>query len=100
MRIINGFTSSWNWKFLGNNKFSGISAKSVTFTLTANGRASGECYVELADVAAAKEARKFDRNEISGRYIEGGVVSLWIILVKKAYAKRILVKRIFINYIF
>lgn len=51
--------------------FLGINTKTITFTLTANGRASGECYAELDDVDAVKEARKLDRNEISGRYIEG-----------------------------
>lgn len=53
----------------------GINAKSITFTLTANGRASGECYVELDNGDAVKEARKLDRNEISGRYIEVFTVS-------------------------
>lgn len=35
------------------------------------GRASGECYVELVDVASVDEAKKFDKKEMSGRYIEG-----------------------------
>lgn len=48
-----------------------MNAKSITFTLTSNGRASGECYVELDDQEAVKEAQKLDRNEINGRYIEG-----------------------------
>lgn len=48
----------------------GLNAKSITFTLTSNGRASGECYVELDDQEAVKEAQKLDRNEINGRYIE------------------------------
>ncbi|KAM3728469.1 Heterogeneous nuclear ribonucleoprotein [Dirofilaria immitis] len=50
--------------------FFGLNAKSITFTLTSNGRASGECYVELDDQEAVKEAQKLDRNEINGRYIE------------------------------
>ncbi|KAK6114391.1 RNA recognition motif family protein [Brugia pahangi] len=50
--------------------FFGLNAKSITFTLTCNGRASGECYVELDDQEAVKEAQKLDRNEINGRYIE------------------------------
>uniref|UniRef100_A0A0N5AV03 RRM domain-containing protein n=1 Tax=Syphacia muris TaxID=451379 RepID=A0A0N5AV03_9BILA len=53
----------------------GINAKSITFTLTSNGRASGECYVELDDLVAVRVARKLDRKEISGRYIEVFTVS-------------------------
>uniref|UniRef100_A0A914SDJ2 RRM domain-containing protein n=1 Tax=Parascaris equorum TaxID=6256 RepID=A0A914SDJ2_PAREQ len=52
------------------NFLQGITAKSITFTLTSSGRASGECYVELNDNSAVKEALKLDRNEINGRYIE------------------------------
>ncbi|VDN00734.1 unnamed protein product [Thelazia callipaeda] len=53
----------------------GVYLHSVTFTLTSNGRASGECYVELDEQEAVKEALKLDRNEISGRYIEVFTVS-------------------------
>uniref|UniRef100_F1L142 Heterogeneous nuclear ribonucleoprotein F n=1 Tax=Ascaris suum TaxID=6253 RepID=F1L142_ASCSU len=57
------------------NFLQGITAKSITFTLTSSGRASGECYVELNDNSAVKEALKLDRNEINGRYIEVFTVS-------------------------
>ncbi|VDM49518.1 unnamed protein product [Toxocara canis] len=57
------------------NFLQGITAKTITFTLTSSGRASGECYVELNDNNAVKEALKLDRNEISGRYIEVFTVS-------------------------
>ncbi|VDK45449.1 unnamed protein product [Gongylonema pulchrum] len=53
------------------NFLQGLNARSMTFTLTSNGRASGECYVELDDTESVKQAQKFDRNEINGRYIEG-----------------------------
>lgn len=43
----------------------------MTFTLTSMGRASGECYVELVDKAAAEEAKRFDKQEMNSRYIEG-----------------------------
>ncbi|CAG9538533.1 unnamed protein product [Cercopithifilaria johnstoni] len=48
----------------------GLEVRSVTFTLTSMGRASGECYVELADKAAAEEAKRFDKQEMNNRYIE------------------------------
>ncbi|VDN06641.1 unnamed protein product [Thelazia callipaeda] len=48
----------------------GLEVKSVTFTLTSMGRASGECYVELLDKAAAEEAKRFDKEEMNNRYIE------------------------------
>ncbi|VDK88319.1 unnamed protein product [Litomosoides sigmodontis] len=48
----------------------GLEVRSVTFTLTSMGRASGECYVELADKAAAEEAKRFDKREMNNRYIE------------------------------
>nr|CRZ25416.1 Bm10720 [Brugia malayi] len=35
------------------------------------GRASGECYVELVDKVAAEEAKRFDKQEMNNRYIEG-----------------------------
>lgn len=35
------------------------------------GRASGECYVELTDKAAAEDAKRFDKQEMNNRYIEG-----------------------------
>lgn len=54
--------------------YSGLYVRSVTFTLTATGRASGECYVELTDAAAVEEAKKFDKKEMSSRYIEGILV--------------------------
>uniref|UniRef100_A0A0R3RU19 RRM domain-containing protein n=1 Tax=Elaeophora elaphi TaxID=1147741 RepID=A0A0R3RU19_9BILA len=47
-----------------------LEVKSVTFTLTSMGRASGECYVELMDKAAAEEAKRFDKQEMNNRYIE------------------------------
>uniref|UniRef100_A0A1I8EZT8 RRM domain-containing protein n=1 Tax=Wuchereria bancrofti TaxID=6293 RepID=A0A1I8EZT8_WUCBA len=49
----------------------GLEVRSVTFTLTSMGRASGECYVELVDKAAAEEAKRFDKQEMNNRYIEG-----------------------------
>ncbi|VDK27989.1 unnamed protein product, partial [Anisakis simplex] len=49
---------------------SGLYVRSVTFTLTATGRASGECYVELLNTEAVEEARRFDKREMSNRYIE------------------------------
>uniref|UniRef100_A0A915BJH8 RRM domain-containing protein n=1 Tax=Parascaris univalens TaxID=6257 RepID=A0A915BJH8_PARUN len=52
------------------NFLQGLYVRSVTFTLTATGRASGECYVELTDAAAVEEAKKFDKKEMSSRYIE------------------------------
>ncbi|KHN74014.1 Heterogeneous nuclear ribonucleoprotein F [Toxocara canis] len=52
------------------NFLQGLYVRSVTFTLTATGRASGECYVELTDTAAVEEAKKFDKKEMSNRYIE------------------------------
>ncbi|VDM19456.1 unnamed protein product [Wuchereria bancrofti] len=48
----------------------GLEVRSVTFTLTSMGRASGECYVELVDKAAAEEAKRFDKQEMNNRYIE------------------------------
>ncbi|KAM3724767.1 Heterogeneous nuclear ribonucleoprotein [Dirofilaria immitis] len=48
----------------------GLEVKSVTFTLTSMGRASGECYVELVDKNAAEEAKRFDKREMNNRYIE------------------------------
>ncbi|KAK6100378.1 RNA recognition motif family protein [Brugia pahangi] len=48
----------------------GLEVKSVTFTLTSMGRASGECYVELVDKVAAEEAKRFDKQEMNNRYIE------------------------------
>uniref|UniRef100_A0A0N5AJ77 RRM domain-containing protein n=1 Tax=Syphacia muris TaxID=451379 RepID=A0A0N5AJ77_9BILA len=52
------------------NFLEGLEVLSVTFTLTTMGRASGECYVELVDVESVDESRKFDKKEMSGRYIE------------------------------
>lgn len=52
----------------------GLEVRSVTFTLTSMGRASGECYVELVDKAAAEEAKRFDKQEMNNRYIEGLVL--------------------------
>ncbi|VDO53274.1 unnamed protein product [Onchocerca flexuosa] len=49
----------------------GLEVRSVTFTLTSMGRASGECYVELVDKIAAEEAKRFDKQEMNNRYIEG-----------------------------
>ncbi|KAL4002420.1 RNA recognition motif family protein [Acanthocheilonema viteae] len=48
----------------------GLEVRSVTFTLTSMGRASGECYVELVDKIAAAEAKRFDKQEMNNRYIE------------------------------
>uniref|UniRef100_A0A915PMY2 RRM domain-containing protein n=1 Tax=Setaria digitata TaxID=48799 RepID=A0A915PMY2_9BILA len=48
----------------------GLEVRSVTFTLTSMGRASGECYVELVDKLAAEEAKRFDKQEMNNRYIE------------------------------
>uniref|UniRef100_A0A0N5AV42 RRM domain-containing protein n=1 Tax=Syphacia muris TaxID=451379 RepID=A0A0N5AV42_9BILA len=52
------------------NFLNGVSSKRVTFTLTATGRASGECYVELSDNRAVKNALLLHKKEMGGRYIE------------------------------
>ncbi|MFH4975546.1 hypothetical protein AB6A40_002255 [Gnathostoma spinigerum] len=52
-----------------------VNTRSVTFTLTPTGRASGECYVELENKDDVSEALKLHKNEMNGRYIEVFTVS-------------------------
>lgn len=53
----------------------GLNVVEITFTQSANGRPSGECYCEFSDPQEAVKALEKDHQEIGNRYIEG-----WFIL--------------------
>ena len=54
-----------------NKLFSAFLPKMIYFTLTEDGRASGECFCQLNSLEEWNKAMELDKKEMGNRYIDG-----------------------------